>query len=392
MKIAVRLIHNRYNRLNAEGKAPIYIEVAFDRSLRKPINTKIYIEPGQWNDKKKEVNNKYAAYIKTNLYLREKVNEILQYEMSLLNAGKMLTPDLLNDFLNGKKDNTKLFYKFVQEEFSKTKMSIGSFRKNRAIINKLEKHSPNLTFSEVDYNYVEEIDRWLSAQSQITSLNTIANYHKIIKKHIRLAINKGLMKYEQNPYNQFKIKKTPTSRVNLTELELEKFANCVIDNPFVTKIQDMFLFSCYTGLRYSDLINLQHKHYEIDDTEVVISINKMIKTQKPVELPLHDLFKGKPLAIFNKYYHKEQMYLFGEPLTNQYINRELKFIARTAGIFHKELTFHMARHTFGSLLAEKTGDPYLIKDLMGHSDIKMSMEYIHSSRKGRSDKLKKVDW
>ena len=85
-------------------------------------------------------------------------------------------------------------------------------------------------------------------------------------------------------------------------------------------------------------------------------------------------------------------FLFGEPVSNQHIDRELKFIARTAKISYKELTFHMARHTFSSLLVEKTSDPYLIKDLMEHSDIKMSMEYIHSSSRGRKDKLDKVKW
>ena len=392
MKVNIRFVYNRYRKLNKEGKAPIYIEVSFGRSVRKPINTKVYVEPKQWNDKKKEINNKYPAYIQTNQYLRGMLNEVLEYEVNLLNEGKELTPKLLDDFLNGKKDNSKLFYKFALEEFNKEQMSLGSYRKLGSILRKLDKHSPNLTFSDLNYTYVKDIDNWLKSQDKISSLNTIANYHKIIKKYIGIAINMGLMKYEQNPYNQFKVKKTPTTRTNIREEELEKFINVDIDNPFIAKIQDMFIFSCYTGLRYSDIVNLQPKHYIINGDVVTIKIDKMVKTGKPVELPLNMLFEGKPLEIFHKYYKENENFLFGEPLTNQYINRELKFIARTAKIMYKELTFHMARHTFGSLLAEKVGDPYLIKDLMGHSDIKMSMEYIHSSSKGRKDKLMKVKW
>jgi len=392
MKANTRFVYNRRNSLTKRGEAKIHIEVAFSRSLRRVIDTKISCKPEAWNDKKKELNNKYPAYIQTNQYLRKLFNEVLEYEASLLNDGKELTPELLDNFVNGKKDNSKLFYKFALEEFNKEQMSLGSYRKLGSILRKLDKHSPNLTFSDLNYSYVKDIDNWLKSQDKISSLNTIANYHKIIKKYIGIAINMGLMKYEQNPYNQFKVKKTPTTRTNLREEELEKFINVEIDNPFITKIQDMFIFSCYTGLRYSDIVNLQPKHYIINGDTVTIKIDKMVKTGKPVELPLNMLFEGKPLEIFYKYYKENENFLFGEPLTNQYINRELKFIARTAKIMYKELTFHMARHTFGSLLAEKVGDPYLIKDLMGHSDIKMSMEYIHSSSKGRRDKLMKVKW
>ena len=391
MKSSIRLVFNRYKRLK-NGKAAIYVEVAFNRRLMRYVNTKIYVEPIFWNDKKKEITAKMKGYVNANLYIRNFVNKIQEYEMELINKNKSLTPELLEKFIAGKKENSTLFYKFALDQLYKEKLSIGSFNMKRAILKKLERHTPNLTFADLDYNYIKNIDDWLKNQESITSINTIANYHKEIKKYIRLAINLGYIGYENNPYNQFKIKRTATTRTNLTESELKKFETVKIDNYFVTKIQDMFLFSCYTGLRYSDIVNLQQKHIEINDDEVIISIKKMIKTQKPVELPLKMLFNGKPLKIFEKYYKKNKKFLFGEPLTNQYINRELKFIARTAEIFNKELTFHMARHTFGSLLAEKVGDPYLIKDLMGHSDIKMSMEYIHSSRKGRNDKLMNVDW
>ena len=181
MKVNIRFVYNRYRKLNKEGKAPIYIEVSFGRSVRKPINTKVYVEPKQWNDKKKEINNKYPAYIQTNQYLRKLFNEVLEYEASLLNDGKELTPELLDDFVNGKKDNSKLFYKFALEEFNKEQMSLGSYRKLGSILRKLDKYSPNLTFSDLNYSYVKDIDNWLKSQDKISSLNTIANYHKIIR-------------------------------------------------------------------------------------------------------------------------------------------------------------------------------------------------------------------
>ena len=391
MKTRIRFVYNKHKRLNKNREAPIYIEVAFNADKRKFINTKIYIEPQYWNSKKNEVTSKHPAYINTNLYLQEFINKITKYEIELINSGKQLTPELLDNFIKGNSKNDQYFFEFVNEKFNAESLGLGTYKKDRSVINKLEKHSPTLLMSGVNYDYVINVDNWLKQQKGINSLNTVGNYHKVLKKYINLAINLGLMKYEQNPYNQFKVKKSPTTKVNLTETELNKLETCIITNPYIEKIQQMFLFSCYTGLRFSDIVNLQKKHYDIKDDEISIIIGKMVKTQKPVELPLNMLFNGKAVPIFKKFYNENETYLFGEPLTNQHINRELKFISKVAGI-HKEITFHMARHTFGSLLAEKTGDPYLIKDLMGHSDIKMSMEYIHGSRKGRNDKLMKVEW
>lgn len=391
MKTTIRLVHNKFKRLK-DGKAAIYIEVAFSREKRRFINTKITVEPSDWNKRKREIYSKYESAAATNKHLRDKVTEILNYEIELLNKGKFLTPDLLDKFIDGKSANTKEFYKFALDEFNKESMAVETYKKNKSILEKLDNHSPNLTFSDITFNYVKDVDNWLNKSTKISSINTIANYHKMIKKYVRLAINMGYMKYEQNPYNQFKVKKTETTRTNLTDAELEAFKSCVFKKDNTQLIQDMFVFSCYTGLRYSDIINLQQKHFDIQENEVTISINKMIKTQKPVELPLHMLFGGRPLEIFKKYYKEENQYLFGIPLTNQFMNRELKVIAKKAEIDYKDITFHMARHTFGSLLAEKTGDPYLIKDLMGHSEIKMSMGYIHSSRKAKNDKLMKIEW
>jgi integrase len=77
--------------------------------------------------------------------------------------------------------------------------------------------------------------------------------------------------------------------------------------------------------------------------------------------------------------------------TNQHANRILKVLAVAAKIPTK-LTFHIARHTFGTFLAEKTCNPYLIMDLMGHTDIKTSMIYIHRSQERINRQLKDVNW
>jgi integrase len=193
------------------------------------------------------------------------------------------------------------------------------------------------------------------------------------------------------------VKKEPTKRIDLTLDELERIESLVYADQGLTLAKDIFLFSCYTGLRFSDVEILCTKHLQESPKGYFIELDKMIKTGKPISLPLFMLFEGKGETILKKYLDKldlvipkESAPIFGY-INNQVTNRQLKIIAHDAKI-NKNLTYHIARHTFGTNLAELTSDPYLILDLMGHAQMSTSMIYIHNSKERMLRKLDKVDW
>jgi len=200
------------------------------------------------------------------------------------------------------------------------------------------------------------------------------------------------MPYESNPYNKFKPKKKDTEREILSESEIFEIENLKYDEAFknIRVVRDMFLYSCYTGLRYSDLQAIKQSDFHIANESVYMSLSQE-KTDKPVDIPLHILFDGKALKIYERYKSTEKDAHIFPRMTNQAANRLLKLIAISAGI-SKPLTFHIGRHTFGTMIAKHTGDQFLIKTLMGHSDIKTSQIYIHLSKKHIEDKLKNVKW
>jgi integrase len=96
------------------------------------------------------------------------------------------------------------------------------------------------------------------------------------------------------------------------------------------------------------------------------------------------------LDILNKYLPNATTTIF-PTYTNQHTNRLLKVIAGIAKT-PMRLTFHIGRHTFGSMMAEIIQNPYLIMDLMGHADIKTSMIYIHTSQERINRQLKGLNW
>jgi len=183
------------------------------------------------------------------------------------------------------------------------------------------------------------------------------------------------------------------NRLNLSPQELTSIVELKIDAAYsdLELVRDLFLFSCYTGLRYSDVDTLTREHL-VDGMDGVCINKKMEKVPKPVILPLELLFDGKPKVILDKYlknnYGENRVFPY---ISNQHVNRQLKILAVLAKV-PMRLTFHVSRHTFGSALADLTQNPYLIMDLMGHSDIKTSMIYIHRSQERINKQLRGVAW
>lgn len=177
------------------------------------------------------------------------------------------------------------------------------------------------------------------------------------------------------------------------------------DEAYLDKIRDLFLISCFTGLRFGDVATLAPKHILQADRGLQIK-KQSVKVDKVIELPLHGLFKVKgaksrPEQLVQRYldmhheqYGKKRAFEkepFFQKLTNQYVNRELKTIAERANI-KKNVTCHVGRHTFATHLASKKVSPQILMELLQHSDIKTTMKYVHLSKKLIFEELDKTQW
>ena len=156
--------------------------------------------------------------------------------------------------------------------------------------------------------------------------------------------------------------------------------------------RDLFLTGCYTGLRFSDLINLKKENiiYNPDDGGTYLRIQEKKTKKWKANIPLHRLFNGKVLKIFAKYESRFRETIFPDLVTDQCVNRNLKIIHQIMKFDVSNLTFHLSRHTFGTLMAELDIAPYLVQQYMMHSDIKTTMKYIHTSRMNQNKMLERI--
>ncbi|WP_235841665.1 site-specific integrase [Confluentibacter sediminis] len=140
------------------------------------------------------------------------------------------------------------------------------------------------------------------------------------------------------------------------------------------RVRDLFIFSCYTGISYIDVINLTSNNVlkGIDGNDWIFTNRQ--KTKSPVKVPL--LKKAKDLLI--KYHDHPMTQITGTLLpviSNEKMNLYLKEIADACGL-KKNLTFHMARHTFATTVTLSNGVPIeTVSKLLGHTKIASTQIY-----------------
>lgn len=156
----------------------------------------------------------------------------------------------------------------------------------------------------------------------------------------------------------------------LTKEELQKIIVKNFDIKRLELIRDLFVFSSFTGLSYIDIKNLSKDHlYIAHDGNLWLRMNRN-KSGETTNVRLFNL----PKSLISKYDNPDSTYLFPVP-SNQKVNAYLKEIADVCGI-HKNLTFHVARHTMATTVCLANGVPIeSLSKVLGHTNIKTTQLY-----------------
>lgn len=282
-----------------------------------------------------------------------------------------------------------------QLQVEKNNLEFVTWQQQKTNLELLKQFQTDILFEELTYSLIEGYDQFLKRRKGRDGggmmLNSVDKRHRQMKKYISLAINHGHLPYDQNPYLKFKSKKESVNKAWLSSLEWERLENLTFDSqstPLIELVKDMFLFSTYTGLRYSDVHSLTKKSFQNTPTGLELIITA-IKTNKPFRLPLSQLFDGKPQEIALKYLKRDKDRLF-YGITNPKANKLIKELAKLAKI-NKYLTFHSSRHTFATHMVQKVGLLYA-QSLLQHGDIKTTSGYLHIDPVEMFEQIKNTDW
>jgi integrase/recombinase XerD len=243
-------------------------------------------------------------------------------------------------------------------------------KQNASVLNKLKRFAPDgLRFSAINQDFLEEFDGWhrkeLRHERRAIEDGRTARIKsfKSIRKFLYAAKRAGVFT-GKNPFGDFKLPKGRNSLTYLTRSELALIRAHYDDGNHVEELRP-FLFACYTGLRFSDVATLDRSHIQGG------RILKPMFKGSQISPKMVDVWLTRPA--------QEMIANGGLPMvihTDQHINRTLKQVAAATGIA-KRVTFHVARHSFATLFLEAGGSVEVLKELLGHGSLSVTMAYVH---------------
>lgn len=366
-KISYRIVYNRKKQFNKEGKALLQVE-AYAKGKRVYFSTNIYLSPFQWDDKKKIIKS-HAVAESLNYYLKEFITNLEIRELELWKQGYDVSLDMLKNNIIINANNS--FLEFVKEEIEKSTLKYSTKNNRKSTFKLLSKFKDEIRFDEITIQLICAFESYLYKRGY--NINTIAKHMKHLRLFVNTAINKGLLETKDYPFRRYKIKTKESKHTFLLPEELQKLEDLErsIDDLNVRHVLDAFLFCCYTGLRYSDFINLSEQNIIMIDNNPWIVFHT-IKTGTKIELPLHLLFDGKGLTMLDKY--SNDLNTFFSLNSNSKTNKILAYICQLAGI-DKHVSFHTARHTNATLLLYKGASITTVQKLLGHRNISTTQIY-----------------
>jgi integrase len=235
----------------------------------------------------------------------------------------------------------------------------------------------DLYLMQLNYRFICDFEQFLRLYRNNKNVLMLANNGVMkhlmrLKKMVNLAVK--LEWIDKNPFQKFQLKFTKYDRQYLNERELELIENTHFNLERLERVKDIFLFSCYTGLAYIDVKNLTVHELVLGIDNRYWIHTKREKTNELVKVPL----LPKAYEIVKKYKWLSEITSSKKLLpvcSNQITNRHLKEIAKACGI-HKNVTFHVARHTFATTLMLTNGVPIeTVSKLLGHTQLSTTQIY-----------------
>lgn len=344
-----------------------------------------FVESKYWNEKKSEFRPGFKGWDKLNNLVRYFESECLSLRVEFDRKGKRLLKSDIEHIFTGEKANTTDFHQFVRNicELEKNKLSPATVRGYNAEISKLKEFSPVLTFDMINTLFLKRYEKNL-AEKHLNAPITIHKSLRFIKAICSRAVSNDIL--SENPFKKYPIGRAPTGHMKFLSIQEVRSLESLYVSPIPAMEREIlryFLFSCFTGMRFTDLKTLSMADIITNDSGVFV-YKEMQKTGKITLIPLSE--RAKRLIIN---YEKKPGRIF-RVYCSQYTNRTLKELMKMAKI-NVLISVHCGRHTFATIAAQLGFSPFEVQRILGHQDIRTTQIYTKVTDQALIDKMKLFD-
>lgn len=337
-----------------------YVEVRVSHERKsKYYPTGVKVLPSQWDNSKHVIKHADAGIL--NAKIDAVFDPIKNYIVGLSVQSKEFSFSSLESHLD-KSKRGESFVEFAENTIKERTDITESTRKNhKRLVSFLKNQFKDISvFSDLTPENIIKFDNKLHKAGY--KQTTVYTYHKFMKVYIHEALKREYI--EKDPYATLSFDKGKyEERKYLTAEELKAIREAESDTEYIQRAKDLFLFQCNTGLAYAELESFDFKNVEEREDRLILR-GRRKKTHEDYYIVL----LPEAVEILKKYGNTLPL------VSNQKYNQYLKLLAGIAKI-KKNLTSHMARHSFAvNVLNSGIGIETLSK-MLGHSDIKTTKIY-----------------
>lgn len=348
-----RIVFDRKHVASNTKEGLVQIEVMYRRQ-RKYYSTGVKVKKNQWS-KSGAVTGCLDMMMK-NRRIDETKRAIDKFILDLIESGQPFDFQLLKNWMTHDEDRGMDYVDWVEKKIAERKdIGEGTRRNHLKIVSLLNKIGFIKTFSDVTRENIVRMDNRLHSMG--LKQTTIASYHKFMKRYVHEAMIEGLI--DKDPYIGVKISmgKSAWGRfLSVDEVLLVERVEMPTES--LKRVRDLFLFQCYTGLAYADLMKFDFSKAEKGKKYYILTDDRK-KTGEGFTVVLMD----KAMEILKRYNYKLPK------ISCEQYNMRLKVVADACGI-EKPIASHYGRRTCGMLLLNYGFPIEVVAKVLGHSNIK----------------------
>lgn len=389
------LFYPRGNDIDKNGNAPIYLRITVN-GKRSEFSIRRKVLLTKWNSEGGKVRGTTAGVRELNRYMDSIKVKIHKIHETLYDTQELITADIIKGIYQGKGIKHKMLLEIFQNHNDKIERLVGkefapgtierykTAKKHVEDYINLEYKTADIPVKDVDHKFISGLEYYLKTERKCAH-NTAIKYVTNFKKIVRIAFANDWI--SKDPFVNWKAKLKIVDREFLTEEEIQKMVEKELHTERLDQVKDIFLFSCFTGLAYSDVKKLSRNDIVLGiDGDKWVKI-KRSKTDTRSSIPL----LPTALDILGKYNDHPDVSNKGRllpVLSNQKMNAYLKEIAILCKIY-KNLTFHLARHTFATTVTLSNGVPIeSVSKMLGHKSLRTTQHYAKILDRKVSDDMK----
>jgi site-specific recombinase XerD len=375
------LLYLKKSDLDKLGKAPIMGRITVNRSMSQ-FSCKLSCTPTLWNPRESRLNGKSGEAVETNAKLDKLLLAVSEAYDTLVGRKQPFDAEAVKNLFQGGMATQITLLKLFDRHVESMKQRIGVDRSPRSLPNhiytrravaefiKKKFNVSDLAFGQLSEQFIRDFQDFI-LQDKGLAIDTLRHYLAILKKVCKMAYKEGHS--DKHYFAHYKLPKQKESAPKaLSREDFEKIRDLSIPERRRSHVitRDMFLFSCYTGTAYIDTISVAKDNLVKDDNSALWLKYKRGKNGQLARIKL----LPEAIALIEKYRDDTRDTLF-PMIHNGTIKRNMQGIRILAGI-KGNLSYHMSRHSFASLITLEQGVPIeTVSKMLGHSDIKTTQIY-----------------